>query len=285
MVSRGLCYCVLPSEMVDTAPDDVPRGEALPLFVILLYAADLRTGWATLPVWFLTAFGIWLRPDAIQTLWRGLAVVLLLDTVDGYYYVANHQFLSLYIAGAGAFSRQVVRRLAIPVVAGVLLISGAQKAFSPDFVSGLYLEYLASAGRLAKWMLAFNPGASEVAAQNLDALEQLSSTPPAAGGVVVLKPVVAWVPRAVWQVVSVALVVGECGVAAALLLRPGRPPTHMAALALLWGIALVREETGFLALMAALLSSACAPSDKFRGVYAVSALAFSAAVLSGIGYS
>lgn len=255
------------------------------LGLVLLYAATLRTGWVTLPAWLCLVTAILLAKDRRIATWRALAVVLVVDTVLNYFSVANHQFVALYACVAGAAGPRTLAAAASPLIASILALAALQKALSPEFVSGAYLDYMAATGRLGKGFVWLMPELDHAIQLNRESLRAFSAAPPQSAAVVTLQPPIPLLQRPFWQAISLIGIAWEFVAAVWLALRPQSNLPHALTLLLLLSILTLREETGFLALLCGLAMCSPHAGPAPKAGYLLLFVLCVALVLCGEGFS
>jgi hypothetical protein len=220
-------------------------------------------------------------------LWYIFLVILLFDLIGGYYVRANHHFLLIYVTlvviiylhndRIELFTTNVKFLLVI-----VLMFSGIQKLFSPQFISGDFTYYMINTGRFFKPILYFNQDMNDIIFNNNQQLLEFKRTEPNGMGSTTFNNVIPnmdVVSRLfAWMTISVEIIAGLL-----LLWKPKNIGTHLFFILLILGIFFTRLENGFLALLA---TSGIWLTDNIRikALYAFLSVVFLSLIITGIGF-
>lgn len=219
--------------------------------------------------------------------WYLFLTVLLFDLISAYFARANHHFLLIYITilviiflkkGQPEDFLANIKFL----VFIVLLFSGLQKLFSPQFISGDFYYYMFNTGKFFKSFLGFNHDMSGVVLHNDLLISELGRTDPNNLKSITLQniaPNIGIISRIfAWFTIILELVA-----AIGILWKPKHTLSHAIFIILILGIFLTRMENGFLCLLT-IGGIWLSESLRIRIIYVALTILFLAFIISRIGF-
>ena len=187
-------------------------------------------------------------------IWIVIFALLFVDLFLGYFRVANHHFMTMFMVLSVLLysyhkrSDVLLKNIQIVLVV-VVMASALQKLMSSQFMSGDFYYYMTNRGALFKVFITFFPESLEIAKINSGSIVTLQATDPNIGQSIVLKDISPNLSL-ISLIFAWATVVVEFMVAIAILWKPRSTWTHLLFTAMILGILCTRLETGFMALLA-----------------------------------
>lgn len=246
---------------------------------ILLKAPLLFIG---LLSWFL-----WRDKTRHPIIWIVLAMLLIFDLINSYFWVANHHFMLLFMVLSVIMHIYIKRNDILlkniqMLLVVVIFTSAFQKLTSNEFMNGDFYYYMINRGFVFRFFIKFFPESLELVKSNSESLLALHATDPNLAEHVVLKDIVPNL-RMISVIFAWFTVVIESLVAIAMLWKPRSTWTHLFYAAMILGILCARFETGFMSLLAICGLLLC-NNLKLRLLYIVIGMACITFIVTKIGF-
>ncbi|NRD22556.1 hypothetical protein HNV10_04845 [Winogradskyella litoriviva] len=220
-------------------------------------------------------------------IWFSFLILLSIDLIHSYFWVANHHFVLFFMVLAVIFfyyhkeKEFFVKNIQLVLVI-VVLASVVQKVLSPQFVSGDFYYSVINLGALFKFFMKFIPESIEIAKSNSDNLMNLSKTNPNLGETIVLKDIIPNL-RYRSQIFAWLTIFVEFIAAMAILIKPKNTWSHLIFIALIIGVLFTRLETGFMSVLAINGLFLCT-NTKLKMLYMIIILGCIALIIMKLGY-
>jgi hypothetical protein len=219
-------------------------------------------------------------------LWYIFLTILISDLICDYFVRANHHFLMIYVTILviiflhNAKLEDLIGNIKLLLVI-VLLISGIQKLFSPQFMSGDFYYYMINTGNFFKPILYFNQEMTEIVSSNKAQIASLGNSNPNDLNTITLQniaPNLDIISRVyAWFSIGMELITGLF-----LLWKPKHIFTHILFILVILGIFITRLESGFIALLA-ICGIWLTDNYKLRAIYVVLTLVMFSLIITRIG--
>ncbi len=219
--------------------------------------------------------------------WYIFLTILISDLISDYFVRANHHFLMIYVTILiiiflrNAKLEDLLTNIKLLLVI-VLLFSGIQKLFSPQFISGDFYYYMINTGNFFKPFLYFNQDINDIISNNKAQIADLGNSNPNDLKTVTLKNIVPnldTISRVyAWFSICMELITALC-----LLWKPKHTFTHILFILVISGIFLTRLESGFIALLA-ICGIWLSDNYKIRAIYLVLTLVMFSLIITRVGF-
>jgi hypothetical protein len=262
------------------------------LFVFMVFYTVITGGDHRKIKLFLIAAGLLLVVLVIKKitqplLWYIFLTILISDLICDYFVRANHHFLLIYVTVLiilflhNSRLDDFVANIKLLLVI-VLLFSGSQKLFSPQFISGDFYYYMVNTGSFFKPILYFNQEMNDIVLANKAQIAELSKSNPNALNTVTLQNIVPNLDDIsrvyAWFSICMEIVTGLL-----LLWKPKHLLTHVLFILLIMGIFFTRLESGFMALLA-ISGIWLTDNYKIRAIYTVLTIVMLSLIITRIGF-
>lgn len=222
-----------------------------------------------------------------QFVWITLFVLLVIDLVHDYFWVANHHFMLLFLVFSvilyNFHQRGAILFTNVKMILGlVILASVVQKVTSSQFMSGQFYYVMINQGSLFRQFINFFPDYLSIVRTNAKAISAFQASDPNVVQNIVLIDLFPKLPI-FSKFFAWFTVVFEFIVAMAILLKPKAIGTHLVLIGLISGILLTRLETGFMGMLAICGVFLC-PHLKLRLLYVLLFMACLILIVTKIGY-
>lgn len=224
--------------------------------------------------------------------WLTNIVIFLIDVWVDYTLLANHYFLFGFLSMVMFLSYTIdekeqdkfLKNQTLIAFAIVMFFSGLQKLLSPQFMRGDVLGFFFVTDSFASFLLDYFPVLHEHASSNLDKLTRFSNTDPEQVEQLVLHPVMAGFSSVSkyfsWFVVALEVLIGALA-----FLASRSKIYHWLVISLVFGIFLIRQECGFLALaVVILMPSLTKKHSGFYRLYFITVVLFITFILADLAY-
>ncbi|WP_299101705.1 hypothetical protein [uncultured Winogradskyella sp.] len=219
--------------------------------------------------------------------WIVILLLLIIDLVGSYFWVANHHFLLLFVVLSMVFygyhqSNVILYKNVQALLIIVLCASVIHKLFSYQFISGNFYYHSINQGTIFKSLFYFFPDSLEIANSNAESIKELNETDPNLLGKIKLVDVFPNL-RIITIVFAWMTIIVEFLAAVALLSKPKSKWTHLVLIAMILGILFTKLETGFMSLLSICGLLLC-NHLKLKIVYLIVAIACLTMIITKIGY-
>ena len=263
------------------------------LIIVCLYVFHLENpGVLFKPLFFFSIIGLVLfRGIKVHgiLLWGMVSLFFTQLLISKYYVVANHHFVITFMSWSVwwyfLYPSQNKERLGFhfSIMMGlVLFFSAVHKFISPEFRSGSFFLHEMNLGYFLKPFKMLIPEWKQAAESNKQLFIEMMKTPPDAQQNVNMKNVVSGAPKiALWG--SYFAIGMELVATLALWIRPASKGTHCIFVITILSIFLLRQETGFLALLT-LMAFYLSPGKIFNGIYMLLLTVFATFIATHWGF-
>ncbi|NRD20314.1 hypothetical protein HNV08_09670 [Winogradskyella eckloniae] len=194
------------------------------------------------------------KKRAFPVLWLTILVLLIIDVIGSYFWVANHHFLLCFMV-LSMITFFYHKRSSIlfvniqTLVVIVLLLSVFQKLFSSQFISGNFYYHDINQGAMFRPLFYLFPDSLEIANQNVDNIKKLKESDPNLEHSIAVIDIVPNL-RIMTVIYAWLTILVEAIVALFLIWKPRSTWTHLFLIIMICGILFTKLETGFMSLLA-----------------------------------
>lgn len=230
---------------------------------------------------------LFIRKITQPLLWYIFLTILISDLICDYFVRANHHFLLIYLTVIiiiflhNSRLEDLITNIKLLLVI-VLLFSGIQKLFSPQFISGDFYYYMINTGSFFKPILYFNQEMNDIVLANKAQIAELGKLNPNYTNTIKLQNIVPNLDIIsgvyAWFSICIELITGLL-----ILWKPKQVFTHILFILLILGIFFTRLESGFMALLA-ISGIWLTDNYKIRAIYTGLTIVMLSIIITRIGF-
>ncbi len=227
------------------------------------------------------------KPLTTPCLWLICFLFLATYISSDYYVRGNHIFVTAFVCLAVAIyylnkaNAEVLQTNMIHILSIILFFSGFHKLLSTEYRSGAYFSYMLHRGEFLWTLNYIFPSFKSIAQENLLVLSSSASVYPGNTAIPLNFPIVHG--KQISFILSQASIYLEIIAGLAVLLKPKHWITHILLLTTIMGVAVTRQEFGFLSTLC-ICSLILAEHMFFRIAYPLLTIAFLALIIVRIGF-